>query len=29
VPFYCGGHADRPQLREETAELLNPAMEME
>ena len=29
VPFFCGGRADWPQLREETAELLNPAMEME
>jgi hypothetical protein len=29
VPLYCGGHADWPQLREEMAELRNPAMEME
>jgi hypothetical protein len=29
VPFYCGGHAEWPQLREEIAEMRNPAMEME
>jgi hypothetical protein len=29
VPFYCGGLAEWPQLREEMAELRNPSMEVE
>jgi hypothetical protein len=29
VPFYCGGIAEWPNLRQEIAELLNPTMEVE